>query len=218
MTDEQQFNAFKKITKGEIILNNDIQLVLRNRLYDKPEKEMSYGKDAIFDVHVTNDSTYTEEGIDYAIWDILDTFEKLIGENVQFDFKFYFGGQPKNNIGEPFKEKVDNILKNITNIHMGDITRITMFVDHVETGFSIEQGGESRFKRFVITNYVKAIKAFEDGKEVSVDDGVSTYEWFLDKRPYDDSDNNYLVIDHLMDEYKGLSSEDMIIYVTTEFV
>jgi hypothetical protein len=70
----------------------------------------------------------------------------------------------------------------------------------------------------MITNYVKAEKAFEDGSETSLKSGIDLYEWYLIRRPYDDSDNNYLAIDRLLDEFKGITSENLIAYVLTEFV
>jgi hypothetical protein len=219
MTEEQQFKAFKRFTKGKIVLSGDIQLVLRDKLYDKPEEEMSYKKDVVFDVHVSEDSSYTESGIDYGIWETLHTFEKLIGEDVGFDFKYEFHDLPKNNLGSKFKQKVDDVFKTINEIYMGNNPKITMLVKHVKSGFSLEMGGESSFTdRLVITNYVKVEKAFEDGSETSLKSGIDLYEWYLIRRPYDDSDNNYLAIDRLLDEFKGITSENLIAYVLTEFV
>jgi hypothetical protein len=37
MTEEQQFVIFKKFIKGEIVISDDIKLILRDGLYDKPK-------------------------------------------------------------------------------------------------------------------------------------------------------------------------------------
>jgi hypothetical protein len=221
MTEEQQFVIFKKFIKGEIVISDDIKLILRDGLYDKPKDELTDMKEVIFDLKANDESVYSDVGLNNYIWEIIETFEKLIDESLQFDFKIEFGGQPNYNIGFNFKRAVDDKLKNVTEIFMSSSAqnkKITLQVEHVETGFSFHSWKNESADRLHITNYVKVNKAFENGNEISIEDGIDEYKWFIDRRPYDDSDNNYLEIDHLMDEYKVLSSESMITFVTTGFV
>jgi len=176
-----------------------------------------------FNVSVDDGVSYQRDSIVIYLIETVLEFLKIIGYG-DFDFDVEIKDELETyHIGQDMYDKIDNTLSKIKQVKMkfGSKHENTIKIDvqHVDT--DVEFTDVNNFK---ITNIVKPIKGYycygdnNECDEVSVNDAVEQYLVMLRNRPYDDSDNNYLSIDELIDTYKIFNDGNQVIYVLTEFV
>ena len=178
-----------------------------------------------FNVKFTKDVSYQQSALDLLLYDVIDTAIQLVSlEGFRYDIELIGDDLESDHIGQDLYDDIDNTLSKINQVIMkfGHEHENTIKIDvqHVDT--EVDFTDDNSFK---VTNIVKPIKGYycygdNNNKcdEVSVNDAVVEYLVMIRKRPYDDSDYNYLAIDELMDSYPAFTDGDQVIFVLTQFV